>query len=750
MNYQEFLNRKLVTAQESGFDPGSDINPMLFDFQKEIVKWSCLRGSAAIFADCGMGKTPIQLEWARLVSQRADRPVLILCPLAVAPQTKREGEKFHIPVTICRTQEDVQIGINIANYEMLSHFDPSVFAGIVLDESSILKTFTGKTKQLLIKMFADTPYRLCCTATPAPNDHLELGNHSQFLGVMDSNEMISRWFINDSMQMGSYRLKNYARKDFWKWVCSWAVCLAKPSDLGYPDGDFILPNLSMIQHIVEVDQSINTEGMLFRVPSMSATSMHKEMKLTASDRAYKVKSLAADGCWIIWCNTNYEADELKELGIEVRGSESVESKERKLNEFSLGKFDKIITKPSIAGFGMNWQHCHKMAFVGLSYSYEQLYQAIRRSWRFGQKEQVQAHIVCAETEGEVLKSIQRKQKDHEEMKSEMVSAMREVQLEQKSNKLALVMNDSQYEEGENWKLFNGDACELSKGIEDNSIHYSIFSPPFSNLYIYSDSLQDMGNTRDDEEFFEHFKFLIKELYRITVPGRLCSVHCKDLPLYRNRDGVAGLRDFPGDIIRSFQEFGWAFQSRVTIWKDPVIEMQRTKNHGLLYKNFRERGEVTRQGMADYVITFRKWEGVVMTDSVEPVKHDRDEFPLEVWQKWASPVWFDIEQTKVLNYRLGRESKDEKHICPLQLGVIERCIGLWTNPNDLVFSPFVGIGSEGYQALIMGRRFVGIELKEAYYNQAIKNLKQADHEFRNSHRSLFDEPTPEEVGNLSMD
>lgn len=279
--------------------------------------------------------------------------------------------------------------------------------------------------------------------------------------------------------------------------------------------------------------------------------------------------------------------------------------------------------------------------------------------------------------------------------------------------------------GHNWTLYQGDSCQITPGLPDNSIDFSVYSPPFANLYIYSDSVADMGNAADDEEFFEHYLFLIRELHRITVPGRLSAVHCKDLPLYRNRDGAAGLKDFPGMIIRAHEEAGWTYHSRVTIWKDPVIEMQRTKSHGLLYKNLRERGEVVRQGMADYLIVFRKWEGVENTESTKPVLHTREGFPLGTWQRYASPVWFDINQTRVLNYQIARDNQDEKHICPLQLDVIERSIELWTNPGDVVFSPFAGIGSEPFCAVKMGRKGLGIELKKSYFDIAVANLQEAE-------------------------
>jgi hypothetical protein len=775
MDYDSFLRSKLVSVRPIGFEV-ENVNLMLFPWQRAIVKWALRLGRSAIFSGCGTGKTGMQLEWAQHVASHDGAPVLILAPLAVAHQTAHEGAKFGIHVTVCRSQDDVSPGVNVTNYDMLHAFDTASFAGVVLDESSILKNFSGVTKRRLMAAFQKTRYKLCCTATPAPNDYLELGNHAQFLDVMDSNEMISRWFINDTMAAGSYRLKRHAEGDFWSWVASWSVCLERPSDLGYEDAGFELPELRMHQHIVAVDHSrAASSGKLFVDAALSATTMHEEMRLTAGDRASKVAEIVAaepNEFWTIWCNTNYEADALIEEipgAIEIRGSDSVAVKERALDGFSDGKIRTLVSKPSIAGFGMNWQHCARVAFVGLSYSYEQFYQALRRSWRFGQERPVDVHVVIAESEGGVLDAIKRKEIEHEHMQRSMRDAMRESQLENVRGASRLKMNYTPVvKEGPGWKLHLGDCVDVVRALPDNHIKYSIFSPPFSNLYIYSDSYRDMGNTTDDDEFFAHFEFLIEGLFRATSPGRLCSVHCKDLPLYKGRDGAAGLRDFPGRIIGAFEHAGWTFHSRCTIWKDPVIEMQRTKNHGLLYKQLCKDSSYSRQGMADYLITFRKWErdgeeadpvscdgerfeyysGLEPPNAMEiaqwnnlpaprqvkgkwpsynPFPHGSKafrEWSIAVWQRYASPVWFDIDQTDVLNYEIARDGKDEKHICPLQLGVIERAVHLWSNPGDLVFSPFSGIGSEGYKSLKCGRRFEGAELKESYWSVACRNLAEA--------------------------
>lgn len=283
------------------------------------------------------------------------------------------------------------------------------------------------------------------------------------------------------------------------------------------------------------------------------------------------------------------------------------------------------------------------------------------------------------------------------------------------------MNAIDQYHGKSFTIYHGDCCEVVRGIPDNRIHFSIHSPPFSSLYIYTDSYRDMGNCKDDDQFFKQYDFLIPELYRVTMPGRMAAVHCKQLVNYKCRDGAAGLRDFRGEIIRHFEKAGWVYHSEVCIWKDPVIEMQRTKSHGLLYKQLRKDSTYSRQGLPDYLLVFRKWAEA----DAEPVTHTTDDFPLDMWQRYASPVWFDIRQTHVLNVKIAREDADEKHICPLQLDVIERALALWTNPGDIVFSPFAGIGSEIYQAVKMGRRGIGIELKENYYRQAVENCKEIE-------------------------
>lgn len=430
-DYSEFIRSKKRTCKSFGFEAGR-VNGSLFDWQQDVVRWAVRRGRAALFEECGLGKTLQQLEWARLVHEHTRGNVLIHCPVGVRQQTIREAEKFGIDcgVHVVDSMDDVNDGISVCNYEKLHKIDPSAFVGVVLDESSILKSYTGKTKQRLIESWSKTEYRLACTATPAPNDLMELGNHAEFLGVMPSNEMLSRWFINDTMKAGGYRLKGHAADDFWKWVASWAVAITKPSDIGGSDDGYELPELIRNEHVVE-EMPEPEPGMLFANYELSATNVHRQKRSSVRQRAAKVAELVASEPsepWIIWCDTNYEADELRNMipeTADIRGSDSPKDKESKLLAFSDGTVNRLITKPTVAGFGMNWQHCRRVAFIGLSYSYEQYYQAVRRCWRFGQTEPVHCHIVMAEGEHAITQANNRKATEHRRMTMSMADAMRD-------------------------------------------------------------------------------------------------------------------------------------------------------------------------------------------------------------------------------------------------------------------------------------------------------------------------------------
>lgn len=437
--YHQLLERKIEAAPTRGLEDVPALNPSMFPFQRDVTDFLLRVGRGAAFLDTGLGKSLISLDWARVIAEHTGRPVLMLAPLAVAGQHVREAHKFDIEARVVRRPDEVSAGVNVTNYEMLHHFDSQGLGGLVLDESSIIKSFTGKTTRQLMRFAQAVPYRLAATATPAPNDHMELGQHSQFLGVMASHEMLSRWFIADQRNMGRYRLKRHGVRPFWSWVASWSRCLSKPSDLGYSDEGFILPELRLNQHLVKADITEDTDGMLFRIPDTSATAIHKEKRKTAAIRAERIAEVVTsepDEPWVIWCETDYEADEVTARiphAMEVRGSMPAAVKERRLVEFTESG-GVLVTKPKIAGFGLNWQHCARVAFAGLSFSYEQFYQAVRRCWRFGQQRPVEVHVAMADTEEAIWRSIQRKSDDHEEMKVEMYAAMRRA-VEQRRTKV---------------------------------------------------------------------------------------------------------------------------------------------------------------------------------------------------------------------------------------------------------------------------------------------------------------------------
>lgn len=426
MDYQEFLKRKKVIDPHTGHEPG-EMSGILFDFQKDIVRWALRRGRSAIFADCGLGKTLMQLEWAQQVYNHTKGDVLILAPLAVSAQTHREARNMlGLDIKICADQSDVTPGINITNYEKLHNFDASHFAGVVLDESSIIKHHTSKTRDQLLDSFAQTPYRLACTATPSPNDYMELGNHSEFLGVMTRSEMLSMFFIHDGGDTAKWRLKGHAQDEFWEWLCSWAVMVRRPSDLGYCDDNFTLPPISHNSHVLKSEKPLN--GMLFTVAAKTMQERREARKVSLSGRVQLTAELVnnSDESWVVWCDLNSESDMLRRMipdAIEVKGSDDNKHKENAMLGFSDGKYRVMISKPSIAGFGMNWQHCHNMAFVGLSDSFEAYYQATRRCWRFGQKHPVNVHVITSELEGNIVANIKRKEKDAENMASSMVDHM---------------------------------------------------------------------------------------------------------------------------------------------------------------------------------------------------------------------------------------------------------------------------------------------------------------------------------------
>ena len=424
--YSSFLIKKKITDTGTGITKKVSLNSTLYPFQAAITEWALKRGRAAIWADCGLGKTFMQLEWARVVSEETKRPVLILAPLAVSQQTIREAAKLGMEIKYCRNQDQVIGGVTVSNYEMLEHFSAPEFSGVVLDESSILKNYAGKFRNLIIDTFQKTPYRLACTATPSPNDYMELGNHSEFVGAMTRPEMLATFFVHDGGETSAWRLKRHAQNDFWKWITSWAVMIRKPSDIGFDDTGYDLPELKFHQHILDDDKP--TPGFLISMPAVSLEEQRRVKRDSIGERTSMSVAIAdkVKGPVLIWCELNDESKAIsKALNCpEITGSDSPEEKESALMDFVDKKERVIVTKPSIAGMGLNLQHCADMIFCNLTHSYEDLYQAVRRCWRFGQKRVVNVHQIMMRSEMAILENMQRKQCEADKMAEKMEGHMR--------------------------------------------------------------------------------------------------------------------------------------------------------------------------------------------------------------------------------------------------------------------------------------------------------------------------------------
>lgn len=740
--YDGFLDGKRLVAHIAGKTiTEGDVNSILFPFQCDIVRWACTKGRAAVFVDTGLGKTFIQLEWARLMGKRT----LIVAPLSVARQTTREGKKLGLDVRYVRGQEQI-VGNHplwITNYEMLDNFDLSTFGAIVLDESSILKAIDGKTRQKLINICANVPYRLCCSATPAPNDYTELGNHAHFLGICSTAEMLATYFINANKQQtyviedtvyevkGSnkggqeWRLKHHAEEPFFQWLASWAITMTKPSDLGYDDDGFILPPLTVTPHFVSAD--VQVDGQLFFTGLHGVSDRAHVRKQTIEDRLAKLRELvsADSDQWIIWCGLDAESKQVTALfpdAIEVTGSHTPEYKAQCFEAFQDGQHRILVSKARIAGFGMNFQNAHKMAFFGLSDSWEAFYQCIRREWRYRQEQPVHVQVILSDAEAEIYRNVMRKDAMAKRLREKLVAAVQGYERSELGMTTPLVQ---EYEidtaRGERWTLMLGDSCERLREIGTDTADLSVYSPPFADLFTYSASDRDLGNNRDWSEFFAHYAFIIREVLRATKPGRLTCVHTSDIPAMQSRDGWIGVKDFPGEVIRAYEREGWVFVGRAFVQKNPQAQAIRVKSKALLFVQLRKDSSDSRPALVDQILIFKK-----PGDNRVPVQPVANgEMDNETWIEWANGIWLGISESDTLQYHTARDASDEKHICPLQLGTIERCIKLYSNPGELVLSPFAGIGSEGYEAVRLGRRFVGCELKPAYWRVAVNNLKSIE-------------------------
>jgi superfamily II DNA or RNA helicase len=608
-----------------------DLPSMAYPFQRFAVEWAMRKGRAALFADCGLGKTMMQLAWA----DQIDGQVLLLTPLAVAEQTMREARRFGIDARTVASSDDVRDGINIANYEKLHRLEGSNFAGVVLDESSILKAMTGKISDQLIRQFREVPYRLACSATPAPNDYMEIGMHAEFLGICTRSEMLATYFVHDGGETQKWRLKGHAVDEFWRWVCSWAIAFRSPADIGFDQDGYELPPLTYRD--VVVGSEFSRDGELFATGTLSLQERRSARKASLDarvDAAAQIANQTSEQV-IVWCDLNAESTALTAAidgALEVTGSMTPEDKAQRMMQFTDGEARVLVTKPSIAGFGMNWQQCSRMVFCGLSDSYEAMYQATRRCWRFGQVREVEAWIVSSDAEGAVVDNVRRKERDAQSMIDSMVRTMKDHGMDENERETKTESPSGDVMSGDGWAVHHADCVDMVRGLDSNSVGFSVFSPPFASLYTYTDSIRDMGNCRTHAEFYDHFRFLVRELYRVLMPGRSVSFHCMNLPTSKAMDGHIGIRDFRGELIRMFEAEGFIYHSEVCIWKNPVTAMQRTKALGLLHKTIRKDSSMSRQGIPDYLVTMRK-----PGENPVPISHTAEQYPVSYWQQVASPI-----------------------------------------------------------------------------------------------------------------
>lgn len=727
--YIEFLKSKEKAHVVSGFEVDIDtLNPKLFLFQKFCVQRVLRYGKYAVFSGTGTGKSLMEASCAYEIVKKVNKSVLILAPLAVSGQTIEIAEGMNIKINKCDTDYS-QIGIYITNYEQLDNI-PIEFinnlGGVILDEGSILKNPDGVYRNKLIKTFKLTPYKSVFTATSSPNDPMENGSYSEFLDVMPYNEVLAMYFVHDAGETQKWRLKGHAKKEFWKFISSFAIMFQVPKDIGFDNTGYNLPPLNLIEKQIVTTKRNN--GLLFNDVAVSATNFGKELRFTKIERLDQVAAIVNDSTetFAIWIKLNSEEEYLKKLipdAVVVTGSDSTEDKEKNLLDFAHGKIRVLISKIKICGYGMNFQNCHNTIFASPDFSFEGVYQAIRRFLRFGQLHAVNAWIVTTDTMQNVIETFKRKQLQFDEMQKEMTLAANENLYVDRLGKLTRKFK--QYKT-DKFMYQLGDCVQLIKNLEDESIGFSIWSPPFPTLYVYSNEIEDMGNCKNFKQFFNGFNFLIPQLYRVMMSGRNVAVHCMDVPIQKGKEGFIGLRDFSGMIIDSFLKAGFIYHSRVTLWKNPVTEMQRSKALGLLHKQVKKDSIMCRVGIPDYLLIFRK-DG----ENKSPIiQQDKDAslpnyLPVNLWQKYASPVWMDIDFGENLNTGNAKEEDDERHIAPLAIPIINRALHLWSNEGDTILTTYGGIGSEGSEAIKLKRKAILFELKTSYFNEGVKNCLAAE-------------------------
>lgn len=820
--YLDFLESKKAVAPVSGFDPGDEVSPALFGFQRDIVRWAVHGGRRAIFAAFGLGKSVMQLEICRLVQARHGGRALIVCPLGVRQEFARDGLIVGVePRFVRRTEEVGGDGVYLTNYESVrdGRLDPKLFGCVTLDEASVLRSFGSKTYQTFLSMWDACPYRFVATATPAPNRYKELIHYAGFLGVMDTGQALTRFFQRDSTKANNLTLYPHKEREFWLWMNTWAIFVQRPSDLGYSDEGYDLPPLDVRWHRVERDRreasfDRDGQGRLFDDATTSLSDAARVKRESMAARVDKVREIIDESPgehFIVWHDLEDERRAIKRAipeAVEVYGSQDLDERERRVVGFSEGEFRVLATKPILSGSGCNFQrHCHREVFMGVGFKFNDFIQSIHRVQRFQQTEPVRIDIVYADGEEGVVRALKQKWAAYEEITEKMEGIVREYGLSDASIASAMERSigcERMEASGAGWTAINNDTVAETASMPDCSVDLVVTSIPFSNHYEYTPSYNDFGYTEDDEHFFEQMDYLTPELLRVLKPGRIYCCHVKDRINFGNVTG-AGLptvQPFHVETIEHCMRHGFDYLGMVTVVTDVVRENNQTYRLG--WTEQCKDGSKMGVGSPEYVLIFHK----PQTDRTRgyadvPVAKSKDEYSRARWQvdahafwrssgnrqitaeemasyppsevgkafaaetlrsvydyrthirvgeemdgegrlpstfmalapaSWAPDVWTDVNRMLTLNTSQAQKGR-VKHVCPLQIDIVERLIDRYSNPGETVYDPFGGLMTVPVVALRMGRKGIGTELNAGYWSDGVAYLKAE--EMRLSAPTLFD-------------
>lgn len=830
MDYKEFLEGKVVISEDYGNKLNIDkIDSKLLDHQRDIVHWAFEGGRRAIFASFGLGKTMMQLELAKQVIDETNKPFLICMPLGVVGEFKDDLKFLDNGLDIeYITDSDVVNNysnkIYVTNYERIRKGDVSAtaFGGVSFDEASILRNLKTETTNYVLQHFKDINYRFVATATPTPNDFIEILNYADYLGVIDRGHALTRFFQRDSTKAGNLKLYDNKKDEFWKWVSTWAIFINKPSDLGYNDDGYLLPKLNFIEIEVEnlTDDIItNKKGdiVLFKDNTKSLIDVSREKSETVDlrvNKAFDIVNKSPNENWILWHHLEKERQAINKKFRDdynvksVYGSQKNEEKESTLIDFKHGKFQILSTKPKIAGSGCNFQHnCNNMVFVGIDYKFNDFIQAIHRCYRFKQEKEVNVYAIHTQNEREVLKALKDKWKKHIELQTEMINIVREYGMNTdkiKSDMKRQIFNDRKQAKIAGATVFNEDTVKIHEEMESNSTDMILTSIPFGDHYEYSDNYNDMGHNHGNDNFFKQMDYLTPNLLRTLKPGKIACIHVKDRIRYSYQNGTSftTIDDFSGKTVAHFTKHGFHLIGKITVTTDVVRENNQTYRLGWS----EQCKDATKMGVGlpEYILLFRK----APTESKnayadEPCNKTKQEYTRANWQLdahayWKSNgnrffsseelakmdvkaitkywkkhnsqevysfeehlnicevlesqdklsslfmtlpnhsnndlVWTDINRMNTLNTNQANRKK-EKHICPLQLDIIERLINRFTMEGDLVDDPFGGLFSTAYKAIEMQRNAISTELNPLYYEDGLYYLKSI--EYKVNVPTLFD-------------